>query len=59
MKKKKNATLSAHKLSYLGYFVGRCGLARWYHMNIIFKIKSLISESNLDRLYAGCYIYES
>ena len=57
--KKKNATLSAYKLSYLRYFVGRCGLARSYDMNLIFKIKSLIFESNLDRLYAGCYIDES
>ena len=44
-KMKKNATLSAYRLSYLGYFVGRYGLARSCHMKLILKIKNLIFES--------------
>ena len=56
---RKKATLSAYKLSYYGYFVGRYGLARSCHMNLIFKIKNSIFESELDRLYAGCYTCES
>ena len=55
-RKMKKATLNAYKLPYLGYFIGRYGLPRWCHMNLISKIKNLIFESNLDRLCGRCYM---